>query len=184
MRPLSMPISPIISRGRSSVSRRPSRSYSRVEFPSAARPMPMTCWVHTGSSRVETRWGSARPIRAGISMTSSRLSGAAFMMFLVSEVHPFTDGNGRMARIMTNAELIAGGEHRIIIPTVFREDYLLALRALTRQGHTDPFLRMLDRAQDFVSRIDFHDLDHALEILRGANAFSDPSEARLILPSA
>lgn len=114
----------------------------------------------------------------------SAFARAAFMMFLVSEVHPFTDGNGRMARIMTNAELIAGGEHRIIIPTVFREDYLLALRALTRQGHTDPFLRMLDRAQDFVSRIDFHDLDHALEILRGANAFSDPSEARLILPSA
>jgi len=28
------------------------------------------------------------------------------MMFLVSEVHPFLDGNGRIARVMMNAELI------------------------------------------------------------------------------
>lgn len=107
---------------------------------------------------------------------------AAFMMFLVSEVHPFTDGNGRIARIMTNGELISGGQHRIIVPTVYREDYLLALRSLTRQGRTDPFLKMLDRAQEWVSRIDFHHLDAALEALRATNAFADPSEARLIVP--
>lgn len=108
---------------------------------------------------------------------------AAFMMFLVSEVHPFTDGNGRIARIMTNAELIAGGQHRIIVPTVYREDYLLALRSLTRQGRTDPFLRMMDRAQAWVSGIDFRDMDTALETLRATNAFAEPSEARLIMPS-
>ncbi|HUF51073.1 MAG TPA: Fic family protein [Longimicrobiales bacterium] len=108
---------------------------------------------------------------------------AAFMMFLVAEVHPFADGNGRIARIMTNAELIAEGRERIIIPTVYREDYVLALRALTRQGRTDGLLRMLDRAQEFISRIDFHDLVDALEVLREANAFADPSEARLILPT-
>jgi hypothetical protein len=107
---------------------------------------------------------------------------AAFMMFLVSEVHPFVDGNGRIARIMTNAELIAGGQHRIIIPTVYRDDYLLALRALTRQARTEAFLRMLDRAQEFVARIDFCDLDHALAQLRAANAFAEPTEARLIMP--
>ncbi|MGH7502070.1 MAG: Fic family protein [Longimicrobiales bacterium] len=107
---------------------------------------------------------------------------AAFMMFLISEVHPFVDGNGRIARIMTNAELLAEGQHRIIIPTVYREDYLLVLRSLTRQGRTDPFLRMLDRAQEFVSRIDFQDMDGALTALREANAFSEPSDARLNMP--
>ena len=35
---------------------------------------------------------------------------AVFMMFVVSEVHPFVDGNGRVARIMMNAEFIAAGE--------------------------------------------------------------------------
>ena len=34
------------------------------------------------------------------------------MMFLVAEVHPFADGNGRVARVMMNAELIAGGQQR------------------------------------------------------------------------
>lgn len=110
------------------------------------------------------------------------LARAVFMMFLVSEVHPFLDGNGRIARIMTNAELLAGGENRIIIPTVYREDYLLALRSLTRHGRTEPLLRMLDRAQELVSRVDFRDLDVALATLRGANAFSEPSEARLVMP--
>jgi hypothetical protein len=42
---------------------------------------------------------------------------------------------------------------------------------------------MLDRAQEFVSQIDFRDLDDALAVLRRANAFAEPSEARLILPS-
>ena len=28
------------------------------------------------------------------------------MQFLISEVHPFDDGNGRLSRIMMNAELV------------------------------------------------------------------------------
>jgi len=43
---------------------------------------------------------------------------AVFMMFMVTEIHPFTDGNGRTARLMMNAELSVTGEWRIIIPTV------------------------------------------------------------------
>ena len=57
---------------------------------------------------------------------------AVFMLFMISEVHPFTDGNGRISRIMMNAELVAADQSKIIIPTVFREDYLDALRRLTR----------------------------------------------------
>src|SRR5205823_6347889 len=52
------------------------------------------------------------------------LQRAIFMMFLVSEVHPFVDGNGRVARAMMNAELVATGQERIIIPTAYRTDYL------------------------------------------------------------
>lgn len=40
------------------------------------------------------------------------------MKFLISEIHPFNDGNGRLARIMMNAELVAENEEKIIIPTV------------------------------------------------------------------
>ena len=68
-------------------------------------------------------------------------------MFLVAEVHPFADGNGRLARVMMNAELIAGGQARIIIPTVYRDDYLGALRALSRSERAEVLPRMLDHAQ-------------------------------------
>jgi hypothetical protein len=83
---------------------------------------------------------------------------------------------------MLNAELVHTGRARIIIPTVYREDHLLALRALTRQGNTDPYLRMLDRAQDFTARIDFNDYERALARLRACDAFREPHEGKLRLP--
>lgn len=106
---------------------------------------------------------------------------AIFMMFLIAEVHPFADGNGRVARIMMNAELVHGKRCRIIIPTVYREDYLLVLRALSREGRADPYIRMIDRAQEFVSGINFSDYEAALAMLRKCNAFSEPSEAKLVI---
>ena len=60
---------------------------------------------------------------------------AVFVMFLVAEVHPFVDGNGRTARVMMNAELVAAGEQRIIVPTVFHANYIAALKALSQGGH-------------------------------------------------
>jgi Fic family protein len=101
------------------------------------------------------------------------------MMFLVSEVHPFSDGNGRIARVMMNAELVAAGLRRIIIPTVFRDDYLGALRALSRKGDPAAYLRMLDRAQEFSASIDFSDLAAARRELTASNAFKDPKEGLL-----
>jgi hypothetical protein len=109
---------------------------------------------------------------------------AAFVMFLVAEVHPFDDGNGRLARAMMNAELISGLQKRILIPTVYREDYLLALRALSRDQRAEPMLRMLDRAQDFTSRIDFADLHHALGVLQSCRAFESDTDTILRMPNS
>ena len=60
-----------------------------------------------------------------------------FAMFLVAEVHPFDDGNGRLARAVMNAEYVAGDEQRAVIPTITRMDYLRALRRLSRQDRPD-----------------------------------------------
>lgn len=109
---------------------------------------------------------------------------AAFVMFLVAEVHPFDDGNGRVARAMMNAELIAGSQRRILIPTVYREDYLLALRALSRDQRAEPLLRMLDKAQEFAARIDFTNLQDALGILRQCRAFEEDSDVILRMPQS
>jgi hypothetical protein len=119
----------------------------------------------------------------------SPLHRAIFMMFLIAEVHPFADGNGRAARIMMNAELVAAGESRIIVPTVYRNNYLMALKALSQNGITGALVRTMDFAQRFTGAVDFADLSGARLILQGTNAFADPNEAeaagiRLMLPKA
>lgn len=104
---------------------------------------------------------------------------AVYMMFLVSEVHPFLDGNGRIARVMMNAELSSKGLTKIIIPTVYREDYMGALRKLTRQQIADPFIRMMARAHEFSSTLVQESLDDMEEYLKTCDAFKEPKEGQL-----
>jgi Fic family protein len=108
-------------------------------------------------------------------------SRAAFIMFILSEVHPFLDGNGRIARIMMNAELTCAHQSKIIIPTVFRDDYLGALRKLTRQGDCDPYIKMLQRAHEFSENIFGDNLNEMQDYLKQCNAFSEHTEARLMI---
>jgi hypothetical protein len=104
---------------------------------------------------------------------------AIFVMFLVADVHPFTDGNGRSARIMMNAELVSAARSTIIIPTVYRDDYLQALRALSRRHRPRPLVDMATRAQRF-STMNFSSYPVALAELQGRNWFAEPDEARII----
>lgn len=106
---------------------------------------------------------------------------AVYMMVMVSEVHPFTDGNGRIARVMMNAELVASDQERIIIPTAYRTDYLRALRAFSQNGHTNPLIRMLDVAQSYTHQIDWGTLERARAVLAATNAFDGAADAKLKL---
>lgn len=109
---------------------------------------------------------------------------AAYMMFMVSEVHPFLDGNGRIARVMMNAELSSKGLSKIIIPTVYREDYMGALKKLTKQRDADAYVRMLLRAWEFSSRVHKENLDAMEEYLTNCNAFLSHKEGYLkIVPN-
>ncbi len=112
---------------------------------------------------------------------------ALAMMFVIAEVHPFTDGNGRIARIMMNAELQHAGEVRIIVPTVYRNNHLSALRAATHNSSFDPLFATLQFAQRYTGRINFTDRTTAEPDLDRTNAFRDADEAeaagvRLMLP--
>lgn len=102
---------------------------------------------------------------------------AVFVMFLISEVHPFTDGNGRLARIMMNAELVSAGEQKIIIPIIYRNNYLAALKALTHNGKSTALIRALDFAQKYAQLITWDDFETARSDLKVTNAFLDPSIA-------
>lgn len=105
------------------------------------------------------------------------LARAIFMMYLVAEVHPFTDGNGRVGRVLMNAELSAAGEQRIVIPIVYRDNYLQGLRALSRNGNPQPLIRVLDFAQAYAAAIDWSDLRGAEATLAATNAFLEPEVA-------
>lgn len=102
---------------------------------------------------------------------------AVFVMFLVTEVHPFDDSNGRVARIMMNPELVRADRRRIVIPTVFRNDYVSALKALSHNRAPEALIRSLTFAQRYTHAVDFGEWDRALGQLRATNAFVDPIEA-------
>ena len=98
---------------------------------------------------------------------------ALYMMFMISEVHPFNDGNGRISRIMMNSELVAADQSKIIIPTVFREDYLNALRRLTRKGDPSVVIRALSRVRQFSANITGDNFEVTRKYLESCNAFKD-----------
>lgn len=104
---------------------------------------------------------------------------AAYIMFVISEVHPFLDGNGRIARVMMNAELTTSAQTKIIIPTVYREDYLGGLRRLTRNQDPKVYTRMLKRAQAFSDTLVGSDMDASESILKKSNAFKESNESVL-----
>jgi len=53
-------------------------------------------------------------------------------------IHPFFDGNGRLARLVSNLPVLFAGLPPIVIPLEFREDYLKAIWSADG-GDTEPF---------------------------------------------
>ena len=109
------------------------------------------------------------------------------MHFLVSEVHPFADGNGRIARVMMNAELTSGDQERIVIPTVYRDNYIAGQRAMTGGAQVQPMLRMLDFAWRWTASVRWSALEETMTTLRRCHAFHTNDEAerlgvRLAMP--
>ncbi len=104
---------------------------------------------------------------------------AALAMFVIAEVHPFTDGNGRTARLAMNLFLTQAGLTRIIIPTVYRDDYISALKAMSSNAYPVPLMRVLARAARFSRWIDMSSKSNAFAALRHSNALEHPDAAKL-----
>jgi hypothetical protein len=62
---------------------------------------------------------------------------------LFAFVHPYADGNGRMARFLMNAMLASGGYPWTVIRVSRRADYLAALEAASTGGDIVPFARFV-----------------------------------------
>lgn len=112
---------------------------------------------------------------------------AAFELFLISEVHPYDDGNGRVARAAMCAELSAVDQARIVIPIVFRNEYQTALRNLSREGRTDLYIRTLAYAWRWTAAMPWQDRAAVDGQLIATSALTDSTDAeregvRLELP--
>jgi Fic family protein len=105
---------------------------------------------------------------------------AALAAFVVAEVHPFADGNGRTARLAMNLHLSVAGLTRVIIPTVYRDDYISALKAMSSNAHPVPLVRMLARAAQFSRWIDFSSQAAAFAALKKSMALERPEAAKLV----
>ena len=112
---------------------------------------------------------------------------AAFHLFVISEVHPFDDGNGRIARAAMNAELSAVEGSRIVIPIVSRNEYMTALRVMSREGRAEVLVRTLAYAWRWTAAMPWHDRAATTGRLVSTNALLDSTDAeqsgvRLELP--
>lgn len=110
-----------------------------------------------------------------------------YLHFLVSEVHPFADGNGRISRLTMNADLESAGMTRIIVPTGYREDYLGTLRAASSDGHFAGMVSAFRHVSRWTARMDFSSRETAEPLLEATNALVDPVAAvregiKLLLP--
>lgn len=83
------------------------------------------------------------------------LARAIMTMFVVTEVHRFLDGNRRTARLAMNCVLSAERLSRIIIPTVYREEYLPPLKALSPHRERQPLVAALSRIQRWSAAFDY-----------------------------
>ena len=101
---------------------------------------------------------------------------AIFMHFLVNECHPFDDGNGRISRIMMNAELVSDNQTKIIVPTVHRDSYLNGLRNLSREGRFRTTVKVLHQLQCYAASLDWSDYGEVKSQLQADGADKEPDE--------
>lgn len=109
------------------------------------------------------------------------------MLFLVSEVHPYDDGNGRVARAAMGAEPSAVGQARLVVPIVFRNEYRTALRSLSREVPAEVYVRTLTHAWRWTAAMPWVDRAAVDGYLAATDALADSTDAersgvRLELP--
>lgn len=67
---------------------------------------------------------------------------AAMVHVLFVNIHPFIDGNGRVARLLMNLALLQAGYNITVIPPVVRADYIRALQD-ANNNNFEPFINFI-----------------------------------------
>jgi len=94
---------------------------------------------------------------------------AAYLHYNLVEIHPFTDGNGRTARLLMNLFLMGHGYPVTMVLKVDRKRYYECLRKAD-QGDMKPF-------SDFMGRNVERSLDLYLDAFKGGSEYISLAEA-------
>jgi Fic family protein len=68
---------------------------------------------------------------------------AAMLHLKFVTIHPFVDGNGRVARLLMNTSLIGDGFLLAIVPPILRTEYISAIRAYQQKKNAVPFTEFI-----------------------------------------
>jgi fido (protein-threonine AMPylation protein) len=96
-----------------------------------------------GSRHVPTRWESLPDAMDTLfdllEAETEPCVRAVLGHWLLGYIHPYPDGNGRMARFMMNVMLASGGYRWTVIRVEDREKYLKVLESASTEGNINPF---------------------------------------------
>ena len=106
----------------------------------------------TGAVKMPPDWSKVVGLMDGLirGVAESRMQPigtAAFLHHRFVEIHPFTDGNGRVARLLANLYLIANGYPPVVIKTEDRGKYYKCLRSADA-GDPVPFAGFIAKSVD------------------------------------
>ncbi|MGP8321183.1 MAG: Fic family protein [Methanosarcinaceae archaeon] len=106
----------------------------------------------TGTSKTPPDWSKLVGLMDGLineviqsKMGAIRTTAVFHHRFV--EIHPFIDGNGRVARLLTNLYLMANGYPPIVLKAMERKKYYRCLRAADL-GHPAMFIDLIAKAVD------------------------------------
>jgi len=81
---------------------------------------------------IETKRDNMHPVRF-----------AAMLHLKFVTIHPYIDGNGRVARLLMNASLIQDGYMPAIVPPVLRHEYMTSIRVYQTKGNAAMFCDLI-----------------------------------------
>lgn len=84
------------------------------------------------TDQIHSSWTTLHPIELA-AMAHKRLV----------DIHPFTDGNGRTARLLMNLILVNTGYGVVSVPPILRNDYINALSVSRQQNDMEAFSKLI-----------------------------------------